>query len=220
MEKKIDLRKELKQIYTPSAKEPELIQVPKFNFLMIDGEGAPESPQFHEAIQAIYSTAYTMKFTFKFEKKINFPVMALEGLWWVKQGTPFQIGKRDDWCWTLMILQPRVVTKTTLTRAIRKIKQKKEIPALEKIRLEPFTEGLSVQMLHIGPYADEPVTMQRIEDFSLERGLTASGKHHEIYMSDPRRVKPEKMKTILRHAVKKILLNEREVPDIAGRDKE
>jgi hypothetical protein len=201
--KKIDIRKELKQIYSPSAKEPELVKVPTFNFLMIDGEGAPESQQFQEAVQAIYSTAYTIKFVFKFDKKIDFPVMALEGLWWLKQGAPFQIGKRDDWCWTVMILQPKIVTKTMLTKVIRKIKEKKELPGIDKIRLEPFNEGLSVQMLHIGPYADEPVTMQKIEEFSVERGLTASGKHHEIYMSDPRRVKQENMKTILRHAVKK-----------------
>jgi hypothetical protein len=204
MMEKIELRKELKSLYTPLAKEPELVQVPKFNFLMIDGEGAPESQQFQEAVQAIYSTAYTIKFAFKFEKKIDYPVMALEGLWWVKKGTPFQIGKRNDWCWTLMILQPNVVTKTSLTKAIRKIKEKKEVSALEKIRLESFTEGLSVQMLHVGPYANEPVTMQLIDEFSTERGLTASGKHHEIYMSDPRRVQQEKMKTILRHAVMKI----------------
>ena len=203
MAKKIDLRKELKYLYAPSAREPELVRVPKFNFLMIDGEGAPESLQFQESVQAIYNAAYTIKFMFKFEEKIDFPVMALEGLWWSKQGDPFQIGKRDDWCWTLMILQSKVVTKTVLTRAVRKIREKKEVPLLDNVRLESFTEGLSVQMLHIGPYADEPVTMQLIEIFSDERDLTATGKHHEIYMSDPRRVKQENMKTILRHAVMK-----------------
>ena len=201
--KKRDLRKELKQIYSPSAKEPELVKVPTFNFLMIDGEGAPESQQFQEAVQAIYTTAYTIKFTFKFEKNIDFPVMALEGLWWLKQGMPFQIGRREDWCWTVMILQPEFVTKTTLAKAIRKIKEKKDVPGIDNVRLESFSEGLSVQMLHIGPYADEPKTMQKIEEFSSERGLTASGKHHEIYLSDPRRVKQDRMKTILRHAVKK-----------------
>jgi hypothetical protein len=204
MTRRFDIRKELKSLYTPSAKEPELVRIPKFNFLMIDGEGAPETEHFHEAIQAIYNAAYTIKFTYKFEKKIDFPVMALEGLWWVKQGTPFQIGKREDWCWTLMILQPKVVTQTALKKAIRKILEKKQIPLLKKIRLEPFTEGLSVQMLHIGPYATEPATMQRIEEFSAQRSLTASGKHHEIYMSDPRRVKQEKLKTILRHAVTRV----------------
>jgi hypothetical protein len=203
MNKKIDLRKELRYLYTPSAREADLVRVPKFNFLMIDGEGAPESRQFQEAVQAIYHAAYTIKFMFKFEEKIDFPVMALEGLWWLKQGEPFQRGKRGDWCWTLMILQPKVVTKTVLTRAVRKISEKKEVPVIGSVRLDSFTEGLSVQMLHIGPYADEPVTMQRIEEFSVERGLTACGKHHEIYMSDPRRVKQENMKTILRHAVKK-----------------
>jgi hypothetical protein len=201
MVKKIDLRKELKTLYTPSAKEPELVRIPKFNFLMIDGEGAPETQQFHEAIQAIYNAAYTLKFTFKFEKNIDFPVMALEGLWWLRQGEPFQIGRREDWCWTVMILQPNIVTKVLLTKAIRKIREKKEAPLLDAIRLESFHEGLSVQMMHIGPYATEPATMQQMEEFSKERGFVASGKHHEIYLSDPRRVKPEKMKTILRHAV-------------------
>lgn len=202
--KKIDLRKELKQLYTPSAKEPELIKVPKFNFLMVDGEGAPESQQFQEAIQALYSTAYTIKFTFKIEKKIDFPVMALEGLWWLKQGKPFQVGKREDWCWTLMILHPKDVTKAMLAKAIEKIKEKKELLLLDKLRLESFAEGLAVQMLHIGPYATEPLTIQKMEEYSSRLGLTACGKHHEVYLSDPRRVKQEKMKTILRHAVKKI----------------
>jgi len=203
MAKTLNLRKELKSLYSPSAREPELIKVPKFNFLMIDGEGAPESQQFQEAIQAIYSTAYTIKFTFKFEKKIDFPVMSLEGLWWLKTGEPFQIGRREDWCWKLMILQPNVVTKRELAKAIKKIIEKKELRSLRQLQLGSFAEGLAVQMMHIGPYATEPMTMQTMEEFSIERGLTACGKHHEIYLSDPRRVKQEKMKTILRHAVQK-----------------
>lgn len=203
MAKKIDLRKDLRKLYSPSAKEPELIKVPRFNFLMIDGEGPPELPKFQSAIQAIYNTAYTLKFTFKSEKRIDYPVMALEGLWWLKQGEPFQMGKREDWCWTLMILQPKVVTKAAVTQAIKKIRLKKELPALDELRLEPFAEGLAVQMLDVGPYATEPVTMEKMNAFNADRGLIAYGKHHEIYMSDPRRVKPEKMKTILRHAVTK-----------------
>jgi hypothetical protein len=203
MPKYLDLRKELKSLYTPSAREPELIKVPKFNFLMIDGEGAPESQQFQQAIQVIYTTAYTIKFTFKLEKKIDFPVMALEGLWWLKTGMPFQIGRREDWCWTLMILQPKVVTKPEFAKAIKKVIEKNELLSLGSLRLEAFAEGLAVQMMHIGPYATERVTMQTMEEFSSERCLTACGKHHEIYLSDPRRVKREKMKTILRHAVKK-----------------
>jgi hypothetical protein len=201
MVQKVDLRKELKLLHSPSAKEPEIIRVPKFKFLMIDGEGPPETKNFQDAIQALYNAAYTIKFMWKFDKQIDFPVMALEGLWWLKQGEPFQMGRREDWCWTLMILQPRFITTSALSKAMNKIKSKKEVPALEKIRLEDFKEGLSVQMLHIGPYASEPETMEKIKLYTSERNLTACGKHHEIYMSDPRRVKPEKMKTILRHAV-------------------
>ena len=203
MPKILNLRKELKSLYSPSAREPELIKVPKFNFLMIDGEGAPESQQFQEAIQAIYSTAYTIKFTFKFEKKIDFPVMSLEGLWWLKTGEPFQIGRRENWCWKLMILQPKIVTKREIAKAIKKLKEKKVLRSLDSLQLGSFAEGLAVQMMHVGPYATEPMTMQRMEEFSSERGLTACGKHHEIYLSDPRRVKQEKMKTILRHAVQR-----------------
>jgi hypothetical protein len=103
-----------------------------------------------------------------------------------------------------MILQPSVVTKSALAKALKKIKEKKDIPGLERLRLESFSEGLSVQMLHVGPYASEPATMEQMHVFTAERGLTVYGKHHEIYLSDPRRVKPEKMKTILRHAVKKM----------------
>jgi len=201
MTKKLDLRKDLKLLYSPSAKEPEILKIPKFNFLMIDGEGSPETKDFQEAVQAIYSISYTIKFILKFEKQIDFPVMALEGLWWLKHGAPFQMGRREDWCWTLMILQPAIVTKSVLAKAIKKMQAKKEIPALENIQLESFTEGLSVQMLHTGPYATEPETMKKMKAYTAERHLIACGKHHEIYLSDPRRVKPEKMKTILRHAV-------------------
>lgn len=201
MAKKIDLRKELKLLYSPSAKEPEILEIPKFNFLMIDGEGPPEMKDFQDAVQALYNAAYTIKFSIKFDRQIDFPVMALEGLWWLKQGEPFQMGRRKDWCWTMMILQPPIVGKSILSKAIKKIQAKKEVPALEKLRFESFTEGLSVQMLHIGPYATEPETMEKMNTFTAERHLAACGKHHEIYMSDPRRVKPEKMKTILRHAI-------------------
>ena len=199
----IDLRKELKPLYSPSAKEPELVRVPKFQYLMINGEGAPESQAFQQSVQALYSTAYTAKFIFKFEKKIEYPVMALEGLWWVKNGKPFTMGKREDWLWTLMILQPEVVTKTALTAATKKIREKKDVPLLERVYLKSFAERLCVQMMHVGPYSTEPETVQTMPRCIETHGLAPKGKHHEIYLSDPRRAKPEKMKTILRFAVAK-----------------
>ena len=199
----IDLKKDLKTLYSPSAKEAEVVKVPKFNFLMIDGKGDPNnSKEFDHAVQALYSISYTLKFKFKFEEKINYPVMPLEGLWWVGNNEQFDMQQKDKWFWTLMIMQPGIITKKYVPRVIRELKEKKELPSIDSVRLEAFAEGNSVQVLHVGPYGEEPATLNRMFEFENERGLEIRGKHHEIYLSDPRRTKPEKLRTILRHPVR------------------
>lgn len=202
--KKLDLRRELKNLYTPSAKEVELVKVPNFSFLMIDGQGDPNNSKvFENATQALYSLSYSLKFKFKFERKIDYPVMALEGLWWMGNNEAFDIAKREYWNWTLMILQPKMITKAIVGKVLREMKDKKGLVALDSIRLEAFNEGSSIQTMYIGPYAEDPSTLQRMQEFARDRGLQFCGKHHEVYMSDPSRVKSEKMKTILRHPVKR-----------------
>lgn len=211
----LDLKKQYKHLYQPSAKKVEVVQVPILQFVMIDGaieKGSEpgKSPMFAEATQALYGIAYTLKFMLKKRKTdaIDYPVMALEGLWWVEDGF-FAITVKDNWFYTLMILQPEVITQDIFEEAREQVRKKKgNDEMLPKARLAHFEEGLCVQVMHIGPYATEPVTIERMREFMAENGLKdnvgPNGKHHEIYMSDPRRTAPEKMKTVLRHPVVKI----------------
>ncbi|HTY37859.1 MAG TPA: GyrI-like domain-containing protein [Bacteroidota bacterium] len=202
--KKLDLKKDLKELYSPSAKEPELIRVPKFQYFMIDGAGDPNSSlEFQEAVQALYAASYTLKFMVKKDKAIDYPVMPLEGLWWADDADAFLAGNKDEWKWTLMIMQPKIITKSIAARAVKLAMERKELSALDKLRFEVFEEGLSAQIMHIGPYAAEGPTIVRLHAFAGERNLGLRGKHHEIYLSDPRKAKPEKMKTIVRQPVLK-----------------
>ena len=213
--KTLDLKKELKHLYMPSAKKIEILKVPMLQFAMIDGaiEKGKEpgnSPGFQEATQALYSISYTLKFMLKKRKTnpIDYPVMALEGLWWVEDGF-FDITVKDNWFYTLMILQPDVITKDVFAEGLEQVRKKKgDSPALSKLRLANFEEGLCVQVMHVGPYATEPATIERMRAFATENGYSdrvgPNGKHHEIYLGDPRKAVPEKLKTVLRHPLVKV----------------
>lgn len=203
----LDLRKQWKHLYTPSARKVELVDVPEFKFAMLDGRIEPgqapdTSPGFAEAIGALYSIAYTLKFMSKLRREdpIDYPVMALEGLGWAESGQ-FDIAVKDNWAYTLMIMQPDHITAAMFAEALAQAAQKKPNPALGRLRLESFREGLSVQTLHIGPYATEPATLARLHGWAAENGYRLTGKHHEIYGGDPRRGDPEKLKTVLRYGV-------------------
>jgi len=202
--KKLDLRKELRHLYSPSAKEVALVKVPKFNFLMIDGAGDPNtSKAFRDALQALFTLSYTLKFMVKKEKKIDYPVMALEGLWWSDDMSAFELGRKDRWKWTVMMMQPGPVTKAMVRKAVKAVQAKKQLPALASVRFEPYAEGPSVQIMHIGPFSAEGPTIAKAHAFAREHGYELSGKHHEIYLSDMRRVRPEKLKTVIRQPVRK-----------------
>ena len=212
---KLDLKKDLKDLYLPSVKKIEMVDVPAMNFLMIDGAIEPgqapgTSPLFAENMQALYGAAYTLKFAAKQRKEnpVDYPVMALEGLWWVEDGT-FDIQKPGNWKYTIMIMQPELVTAEMFAEALAQLRKKKgNQPTFARLRLQRFQEGLCVQTMHIGPYADEPATVERMQAFMQENNLQdlvgLGGKHHEIYMGDPRRADPEKLKTVLRHPVQKV----------------
>ena len=202
--KRLDLKKDFRDLYAPSARDVEIVKVPRLSFLMIDGKGDPNlSPGFPLAVQALYAAAYTLKFMIKKDLRIDYPVMGLEGLWWADDLGAFSMERRDDWKWTLMIMQPSLVTKARVKKALAVAMEKKGLESLQDIRLEPYAEGLAVQIMHIGPYASEGPTIEKLHSFAAERGLTLSGKHHEIYLSDPRKVSPGKMKTVLRQPVRK-----------------
>lgn len=213
--KTLDLRKQYKQLYQPSAKKIAFVQVPNLQFAMIDGaieKGSEpgKSPSFAEATQALYGISYTLKFMLKKRKTnaIDYPVMALEGLWWVEDGV-FDITVKDNWFYTLMILQPDVITQEIFEEARQQVQKKRgESAFLSQLRLADFEEGLCVQTMHIGPYATEPATIESMRAFAQENGyrdrVGLGGKHHEIYLGDPRKADPAKLKTVLRHPIEKI----------------
>ena len=211
--KTLDLKKDLKAFYKPSAKKVEFIQVPCFHFLMIDGAIEPgmepgNSPLFEENMQALYGAAYTLKFTFKKREvdPVDYPVMALEGLWDARDGK-FDMNIKDNWDYTLMILVPEIITPDIFEKVLVQMRKKKgDLPGYARLRLDTLEEGPCVQTMHIGPYATELETLERMQAFMAENGyhdlVGSGGKHHEIYLGDPRRAAPEKLKTVLRHPVK------------------
>jgi hypothetical protein len=198
-----DLRKEFKPLYTASHKQAALVEVPRLSYLMIDGQGDPNTArEYQEAIEALYGLSYTLKFYFKKgAQAIDYPVMALEGLWSVDDLR--DLANRDKWQWTMMIMQPNLITAELVAEIGARLARKKPLTALGRVHLEEYSEGLAAQILHIGPYATEWPTIERLHQFVADNGYELRGKHHEIYLSDPRRAAPEKLKTILRHPVRK-----------------
>ena len=200
---KIDFKKTLKHLYSPSPNKIEIVDVPEMQFLMIDGEGNPNTAQeYKDALEALYGLAFSLKFMLK--KRGGFPdysVPPLEGLWWAEDMSVFVQEQKDEWIWTMMIMQPDFVTDEMVMGTSEELKKKKDPVSLPKIRLESYHEGQAAQTMHIGPYSTEGPTIQRLHDFIEESGHSLRGKHHEIYISDPRRVAPEKMKTVIRQPV-------------------
>lgn len=207
---KLDLKHELKPFYTPSANKVEVVEVPEFQFIQIDGViepglGPGTSTAFQVAMQAMYGAAYTLKLMVKQRKlgPLDYPVMALEGLWWVENGE-FEFGRKDNWAYTLMILQPDAITRPMFEDSIDQVRKKKgDQPALARLRLESFEEGSSIQILHVGPHDTEPESIAKMDAFAQEKGFTLHGKHHEIYLGNPLRADPANLKTILRHPIVK-----------------
>jgi hypothetical protein len=196
----MDFKKELRTFYAASAKEPQLVTLPAMNFLMVDGEGDPNTaPSFAEAMQALFSVAYALKFKVKKGAlAIDYGVMPAEGLWWADDMLDFKTGNKANWKWTLMVMQPEFITKAMVDETKAEVLKKKQVPALEKLRFETFAEGKSAQIMHIGPYSTEGPTIERLHTYIAAQGHSLAGKHHEIYLSDMRKGAPEKWKTIVR----------------------
>ena len=197
---KIDYKKQLKHLYKPSAAKVEIVEVPKMNFLMVDGEGDPnKAKSFSDAIEALYPVSYTLKFMVKKgEMGIDYGVMPLEGLWWADDMSAFTSGNKDAWKWTVMIMQPKFITPKMVEAAIAEVKKRKNPVALPLVRFETFHEGKAAQIMHIGPFSEEGPTIEKVHAFIEAQGSQRVGKHHEIYLSDIRRASPEKWKTIVR----------------------
>ncbi len=202
--KKIDFKKELKALYSPSAKKAEIVDVPEMNFLMIDGRGDPNiSEDFQKAVEALFTLSYTIKFMIKKgELAIDYGVMPLEGLWWSDEMSEFSIENKEDWRWTIMIMQPEFVDNRMIGEAIEQVRKKKNLSCLDKVRFEAFSEGKVAQIMHIGPFSEEGLTIERLQVFIRNNGYKPHGKHHEIYLSDIRKAAPEKWKTVLRQPIR------------------
>jgi hypothetical protein len=196
---KIDLKRKLKHLYQPSAKEVVQVDVPTMNYLMVDGEGDPNSSQvFSDAVEALFAVSYAVKFMIKKGPlALDYGVMPLEGLWWVEDMSKFLVEDKSRWKWTLMIMQPDFVTEETIDSAISQVRKKKNPVAISKVRFEALSEGKCAQILHIGPFSEEGPTVEKVHQFIDSKGKRV-GKHHEIYLSDIRKANPAKWKTIIR----------------------
>ena len=200
---KLDLRKELRHLYNPSTQSFSVVEVPPLNYVMVDGSGNPNTaPAYVEVIQALYGLSYTLKFTSKRTLGIDYTVMALEGLWWADDMGDFVSGNKEAWYWTMMMLQPEHITAEMFEEARAAAARKHPSEALSRARLERFHEGLAVQIMYLGAYADEGPTIARMHAYIAENGYLPAGKHHEIYLGDPRRTAPEKLKTVIRQPVR------------------
>lgn len=197
-----DVDTERKRLYAPP-KSPVMVTVPPLNFLMLDGQGDPNTaPAFAEAIEALFSLSYTLRFALKKEGVI-YSVGPLEGLWWSDDMSTFSVERKADWNWTLMIVQPDAVTPERFAWARDEVTRKKALTSVAKVRLERFDEGLCAQVMHVGPFSEEGPTIARLHEFIHAQGYSfeGAGKHHEIYLSDIRRGAPERWKTVIRQPV-------------------
>jgi len=206
---KIDYRKRYHPFYSPPSDDVQRVTIPTMQFAMIDGKGSPEgpeqSPEFQNAIGALYGITYVLKIGRKKAGiKPDYTIAPLEGLWWMSDGSTFDTERTADWRWTLMIFQPEFITPGEFKEAVAKLKLRRPDAALDNLRLETFNEGDIVQTMHIGPYAEERKSIQRLQEYAASHGYKLSGKHHEIYLGDPRRTVPEKLRTILRRPVASI----------------
>lgn len=209
---KVDYKKAFKELYQPGT-VPAAIEVPQMNFIQVDGCGDPNEPEgeFQQAVELLYALSYTIKMSFKKDESIGYfeyVVPPLEGLWELEGYEDYDVNKKSKFVWTAMIRQPDFVDEAVFKIALELTRRKKPQLALEKARFGALTEGLCVQCMHIGSYDDEPATLEKMRQFteanSMLFDLSEERKHHEIYLSDPRKGSPSNRKTILRYPVKKV----------------
>jgi len=199
----LDLRKELKYLYQPSSKEVAVVEVPEMNFLMLDGEGDPNtSAQYQAVVTVLFALSYSLKFIVKKGPlALDYGVMPLEGLWWA-EGLSGLTDDRQRWRWTMMMVQPPCITADMVAQAIHEAKAKADAALLAQVRFEPFAEGLCAQIMHIGPFSAEGPTVAKLHAYIAASGHLPTGKHHEIYLTDIRRADPAKWKTVIRQPMR------------------
>ena len=195
----IDLKKVYAQHYSAKAGDPVVVDVPPRPYLMIDGTGDPNTaPAYRDAVETLYPLAYGLRAAIKQATGDAYTVMPLEGLWWVPDYEDFSYEDRSDWQWTSMICLPDAVAEVDADRVIAEVADKKQLPSGDLVRVEQFGDGTAAQVLHVGPYSEEPPTIEALHRSILDSGRALTGKHHEIYLSDARKVDPAKLRTIIR----------------------
>ena len=199
MARKVDLKRDEKQFYSAPTDRFVEVEVPPMSYLQIDGAGSPESDAYARAVAALYALSYPVKFASKHAGR-DYVVCPLEGLWWSERMESFTERAKDEWSWTMMIRQPDWISEDMVASVREKAIAK--APAAADVRLAAYTEGLSVQILHLGSFEDETPTIARLHgEYLPAHGLVETGHHHEIYFSDPRTSAPEKLKTLIRQPV-------------------
>lgn len=202
---RLDYKKTQKELYLPSAKSPVILDIPEMKFFMIDGRGNPNTSQeYKDAVTTLYAVSYALKM--KVIKKTSpgkdYVVPPLEGLWYMDDMSKWSVNNKDEWLWTSMIRIPDFITESQIQKAIGIAKETKDPPSLNKLQYETYKENTAVQILYLGKYSDEGPTIQILHEYAKERGYTLNGKHHEIYLSDPRRIKDwSKCKTVIRQPI-------------------
>lgn len=196
-----DLRRTYPDLWrAPDA--PVRLTVPPVQYLMVDGAGDPRTaPAYADAVSTLYAVSYGLRFAVKAAGGEPWTVMPLQGLWWAPDMARFSMDHREDWLWTALIAQPRVVTPALVADAVAAAARKGKAPSASGIRLETLDEGDAAQVMHHGPYADEEPTIRGLHAWIADAGLALRGKHHEIYLSDPRKVAPDRLRTIIRQPV-------------------
>lgn len=198
----IDLKKVYRDLYSARAGKPALVEVPPLAYLMIDGAGDPNtSSEYVEAVGAIYPIAYAVRAAIKEATGDAYTVMPMQGLWWADDMDRFSPDRKGDWKWTMMIAVPDLATRVLADTAIAETTAKKGLAAGNRVRFELFDEGRSAQVMHIGPYSAEAPTIAMLHEYITDQGMSLRGLHHEIYLGDPRKTAPDKLKTIIRQPV-------------------
>jgi hypothetical protein len=199
---KIDYTSALRHLYR-AREEPDLVEVPPMRFLMIDGQGEPDaSATFTEAVEALFAVAYAVKFQVRAEAGIDFGVLPLEALWWIPHAHLWDFAAGSDRQWTLMVMQPEIASDEVVRGMLDRVAASTNPPGVDRIRFEPHEEGSAVQVLHLGSFRTQRATLEQLHAYVVELGMVPTGKHHEIYLSDPHRTAPHRMRTILRQPVR------------------
>lgn len=202
--KKLDYKKEFPDLYKPSLKTPTIIKIPEMTFFMVDGTGDPNTAdEYKDAVQILYNISYALKMKVikKETPSKDYVVPPLEGLWYIPNMEEWSMEEKDKWQWTMMIRIPDFIKESQIKKAMKILKETKNPKSFSKLRFEQYDEGTCVQIMYVGPYDEEPPTIKKIHRFAEKNGYDLNGHHHEIYLSDPRRIEPERLKTILRQPI-------------------